>query len=291
MTMSDLSFSHSYSFDNKKRNALIELFEPCFGIPAAALQEYYEAGHWDPTYRPFSLFEGERVVANVSLFDFPVVINGRAVKAAGIQSVMVHPDKRGEGLARKMMEEVLARFEGEYELFFLYGASPQMYEKFGFDRVPMSHFVVEDVSKTGAREDVQELNAENEADVQLLRRLFQVRRPVSDVFGVAHHQSPFFLNVSDRQTIAYLYARDVAVVYQLTDGVFHLLDIIGAQIPTLSEILGALDLDVQSAEVHFSPDLLQTKYTALEPNVNAKFMVRGNVSLPEAFELSPTVAF
>ncbi|TCP58291.1 ADP-ribose pyrophosphatase YjhB (NUDIX family) [Tumebacillus sp. BK434] len=289
-----LEFHHSYSDDPAKREALIALFESAFGIPPDFFHDLLAKGFWDPTYRPLSYFAGEQAVANVSLFDFPLTLQGKSVRAAGVQSVMSHPDYRGKGLIRQLIAELLNRYEQEYELMFLYAREHAIYEKFGFRLVAQSHFVCENVPRSArASSAPRGLNVNVEWDSRLLKDLFANRRPVSNVMGPETHMSSFFFATlaAPEIKIAYLPDHHAAVAYTVRDGTLHLYDVIGAQIPSLANLLAGLALEVQRVEIYFTPDLLDIEYTALEPTTDAKLMVRGELPEQLLFQLPPTAEF
>lgn len=292
--VNQLEFIHSYSDDPVKRASLINLFQLAFGIPPAFFHELLAKGFWDPTYRPLSYFEAGHAVANVSLFDFPITLQGKSVRAAGVQSVMSHPAHRRQGLVRQLFAKLLNRYETEYELFFLYARDHEIYEKFGFRLVPQSHFLCENVQRAaGDHPAPRALDVNNEGDSRLLNSLFATRRPVSDVFGPEAHRSPFFFATlaTPEIKLAYLPGQKAAVAYALQDGTLHLYDIISEQIPSLAVLLASLQAEIDRVEVYFTPDLLDTEYTVLEPATDAKLMVRGTYPDQLQFQLPPTAEF
>ncbi|HOJ77740.1 MAG TPA: GNAT family N-acetyltransferase [Bacillota bacterium] len=49
----------------------------------------------------------DEVIANVSVSELQMLIEGQEVSALQIGTVMTHPEYRGKGLARKLMECVI----------------------------------------------------------------------------------------------------------------------------------------------------------------------------------------
>jgi hypothetical protein len=291
--MNHLHFDHSYCENLLKRRALIALFETVFGISSDFLLRFYERGYWDPTYRPFSFFEGNKVVANVSMFDMPLVINGQDVKAAGIQSVMTHPPYRGKGLIRKLFVEIFSKYEHQYPLFFLYTQIPTMYQKFGFRVLFQCHFICEDVEKMGRQKPLVELDMHNEQDANMVRKMFEKRAPVSHVFGFRHHQSPFFFQVLSGDTkvkVAYAPTLDVVLVYNQSNTTLYLYDIIGSRIPNLHVITSCFDFDISKVEIHFSPDLLEASEVKIVTNPHQRLMVRGDLPTGKCHFAIPSIA-
>jgi GNAT superfamily N-acetyltransferase len=291
--MNNLHFDHSYCDNHLKRKALIALFEMVFGISSDFLSCFYERGYWDPTYRPYSFFKGNKVVANVSMFDMPLVINGQNVKAAGIQSVMTYPSYQGKGLIRKLFVEIFSRYEHQYPLFFLYTQIPAMYQKFGFRVLSQYHFICEDVEKIGKQKPLMELDMHNEQDANMVRKMFDKRAPVSHVFGFRHHQNAFFFQVLSGDTkvkVAYAPTLDVVLVYNRSNTTLHLYDIIGSRIPNLHVITSCFDFDFSKVEIHFSPDLLEASEVKIVTNPHQRLMVRGDLPTEKYHFAIPSIA-
>jgi predicted N-acetyltransferase YhbS len=73
-----------------------------------------------------------RLVACVQVFPRPVLVRGRAVPMGGIGSVFTHPELRGRGLARRLLDLAVERMrERGCELSLLFGVRP-MYEPLGW---------------------------------------------------------------------------------------------------------------------------------------------------------------
>jgi GNAT superfamily N-acetyltransferase len=286
-------FTHSYSDNHAKRESLIALFDTVFGLSPEFLRRYYNNGYWDPSYNPFSFFDGEKAIANISVFEMPLVINGQFVKAAGIQSVMTHPEYRGKGLIRDLFAEIFKRYEPIYPVFFLFTQIPKMYQRFGFQVVSQSHFIFKDIEKSGEKVPLVELDLQIKRDAHLVNRLFDERKPVSKVFGFLNHQNTFFfhlLNPSTKVKVAYLPTLDVAIAYSQSDTVLHLYDVIGRQIPSLNLICSSFEFDISKVEIYFSPDLLNETNIIMVPNQNSRLMVRGDCPKRDFFFEIPPVA-
>lgn len=82
----------------------------------------------------------EQAIANVSMFSLPMLVNGERIKAAGIQSVMTHPDYQRKGLMKQIFNEVLKEIDEQYECAVLFTEHPELYTPFGF-RVVQEHLM------------------------------------------------------------------------------------------------------------------------------------------------------
>jgi GNAT superfamily N-acetyltransferase len=82
----------------------------------------------------WALKSGGQFAAHVGVFPFKALVEGRSLKVAGIGAVATHPDHRGKGLMKRLMEHALKRIEGEgYDLAILWGER-DLYAPYGFER-------------------------------------------------------------------------------------------------------------------------------------------------------------
>ena len=77
------------------------------------------------------------------------------------------------------------------------------------------------------------------------------------------------------------------------DGAFHLLDVVGRTIPSLAEILGALEVQAHTVVCYFPTDNLNWQGASVIDENRLPFMVRGDLSLlpSEPFALTPMADF
>jgi GNAT superfamily N-acetyltransferase len=113
---------------------MVELF-------ALDFTRWEQAGYWDDAYTPFSIFDGERVVANVCLYLLDAVIDGRATRLAQVSAVGTLPQFRRRGLCRQLTNAALAWAQGRHAGVFLFAndEAVPVYERAGF--MPLAEFV------------------------------------------------------------------------------------------------------------------------------------------------------
>lgn len=89
-------------------------------------------GEWNDDYRTFSIFEGERVVANASVMRMKLLIEGQPLVAYQLGAVGCIPSHRGRGLARRAMDEALGACGAAPVLLFANPRVLDFYPRFGF---------------------------------------------------------------------------------------------------------------------------------------------------------------
>ncbi|WP_346401773.1 GNAT family N-acetyltransferase, partial [Listeria monocytogenes] len=91
--------------DNKMyRDSFNRLAESTFDIN---FEEWYRDGFWNDKYICYSYIDDNKVIANVSINKMNLIYQGEDYRALQIGTVMTHPDYRGQGLAKKLLEHVI----------------------------------------------------------------------------------------------------------------------------------------------------------------------------------------
>ncbi|GAC1041382.1 GNAT family N-acetyltransferase [Rhizobium sp. No.120] len=288
-----LTFRQGYFDDPAAWNALVDLLQDTFSIDVSLLDQL---GGPDPTSMPFGYFDDEgRCVANFSAFSMPMIINGRAVKAAGYQSGAVRPEWRGRGLYRDLMQRAFAHTTAEgYELDMLLTDKPALYERYGFSILPQHIFVAQTPKLQKSDLTARQLSLEAPDDLRLLKTLLQGRQSVSARFAVVRQTEMFLLNACFNSAIRLSALWDETVVAWTFDGAtFWLLDIAGPAIPSLATIVSALDIEPERIEICFSPDRLDCEVSLELYEGYTMLMVRGKAAddIAGPLMLSPMAEF
>ena len=289
----DISFRSHYFDDPAAWRALARLLEEVFGIDVTLLDRL---GGPDPTSVPFGWFDtAGACIANITAFSLPLVIDGTEVRAAGLQSGAVRPDHRGRGLYRDVMKAALDYCDAEgFAAVTLLTDTPGLYRRHGFEALAQHRFSGTAPSGGTAR-PTRRLDIAQEADIALLRRLLEGRRPVSGRFAPRRQMEMFLFNACLMPGLRLdLMDGDSVIAWQSAeDGGFELLDIVGARIPDLADILASLRIAPSRVLVHFAPDRLSWEGEALPDVEDMVLMLRAkSISRPAwPFALPPMAAF
>ncbi|KPF53012.1 GNAT family N-acetyltransferase [Rhizobium sp. AAP116] len=289
-----LTLREGYFEDPNAFRALADLLQDVFGIDIGLQSRF---GGPDPSSMPFGYFDGAgRCVANFSVFSIPLFIKGRVVKAAGFQSGAVRPAFRGQGLYRDLMQRAFAWVDKQgFEAGFLLTDKPELYHDYGFRVVPQCCFCGEVTQTVPADAEAREIDLENQDDVALVLRILADREPVSRQLSVVRQSEMFLLNAAlDPQIrLSYLPSFNTILAWKLRRGTLQMLDIAARQIPSMSEIRGALSVPHDRIEVFFPTDRLEWSGNARVYDGSCALMVRGlqPSDIPTPSMLSPMADF
>lgn len=289
-----LKFQSDYSEIQNLREKLYPLFEEVFGIEVDTFKDFYSRGFWDPTYTPFTYFNGDQAVANVSFFEMPIIINGEKHAAAGIQSVMTHPDYRGKGLMKSLLQRALDHIDSKYKMTFLMTTNPELYIKYGFKVVKQHYFVKKMEHNQPSSNKLVQLNAFKSSDLEIIQRCFRQNIPSSKWFYPLAYEPSFYLNMYNpvlKKLVHYSPDLDVILIYSVFQNVLELFDIVGPTMPSISEISSVIPEDFKEIHLHFCPDLLLEADKSIEDDGDY-LMVRGDINLDNLlFKFPMTAAF
>ena len=96
--------------DDATRTSYDALAQKTFGL---SFEDWYQTGFWSETNQPYTLIDGDKAVANVSLNRMEVEYEGRVRSYIQLGTVMTDEAYRNQGLSRYLMEQVLADWQGK----------------------------------------------------------------------------------------------------------------------------------------------------------------------------------
>lgn len=251
-----LTFRSDYFGDPAGWRALARLLHEVFELDVTVLDRL---GGPDPSSIAFGWFDAAGdCIANISAFALPLMVDGVFVRAAGLQSGAVRPDHRGQGLYRDVLQAALAHCDADdFEAVALLTDTPALYHRHGFEALEQHRFTGP-APAGGTASPVRRIDIGNEADIALLHRLLDGRQPVSSRFAPLRQKEMFLLNAALMPDLRLdLMDEDTILAWHTgEDGDFELLDMVGARIPSLVDILASLDITPSQVTVHFAPDRL-----------------------------------
>lgn len=284
--MEKIAMISGYSADDRQREKLYPLFETVFGIEVDLLKHFYQRGFWDPTYCPYTLFAGEKAVANVSWFSLPLLVDQKVVRAAGIQSVMTHPDYRGRGFMKRLFSTMLADIDQQVEISLLFTESPELYQSYGFRTVPEYTITAPFSHQPGdSLNGLRKLDFFNDDDVKLMGRLLQKHTPICGHFAPVSHASSFFLNMYSpyyQQKLFVAEELSIILVYEVVEETLRLYDCIGETIPPLEALCACIPEPFHQVEFYFYPDRFNVaSFRPVASSTGSYLMVRGPLAIAE----------
>jgi len=255
--------------------ALYELLDAGFPGLKDSIRRMAPLGcEWSGTSTPFVAYDGDRPIAHAGVLEIDLVVEGRPLRVPGIHAVCTHPDHRGRGHARSVIERALAHVDERYGTSILFADVPAMYERFGFRILPQSSFRAPVDPVAPAAVPLRPCD-----DVDHLQAALRDRAPVSERLGCVGSGYLFaadlVLTRLGLESVHYSADLDAYLVFRIQDGALTLYDVVAREIPPLREILARVGSPAQSVRFTFTPDRFDPPGLEVEPYPEDLLMVRG----------------
>ncbi len=280
--MTSLKYLRSYIQEPRLANQVLPLLDLSFPTIVPWLENAKALGSdFFQVSTPFLRFEGDQVVTHLGVIEIPLVIDGRDTIVSDMHAICTHPDFRGRGYSRAVMEEAMEWCAACSAATVLFTGRTFLYERYGFRAVRESRFVARGPWPIGQskKTPLRTMDLHQPDDLAILRRLLAERAPVSQRLGVIHEHAAFLFNAVN-QTLYHAEGSDFIVVMETEDATLRLYDVVARRMPTLAEVMDHVETPIDRVEVYFTPDCLEADFIA-EPHVldgGSYFMVRGDLN-------------
>ncbi|MBW2646843.1 MAG: GNAT family N-acetyltransferase [Deltaproteobacteria bacterium] len=244
----------NYYQDRSKLSALNRFMRTIFEFD---FEEWVEKGFWDSQYVPFSFFQDNTIISNVSLYSMDMVVNGERRKVAQICTCGTLPEYRRRGFAGKLLQKALESAKQDHHFVFLLSNDDvvRFYRSHGFQ--PVKEFKVSvRAPRVEALPGSVKLDPDNPENLDLISTYAAARAPVSDHFGVLNTNLLIFHCLYGlRDNIYHIPDLDVIVLYKRQKRRLILYDVLGERVPAFSKFYPYLaDGRRETVEFLFVPD-------------------------------------
>lgn len=225
------------------RKSFNELAEATFGIN---FEKWYELGYWQDNYIPYSYVLGNEIIANVSVTKSELVIDQEKYQVLQIGTVMTHKEYQKQGLSRKLMAHILAKYQEQCDYIYLFANETALdfYPKFGFNRLGEVETVVDVSEYKTEKNSLEKINfKEKQEDIEELiseRNQGAIRTYYSDNVTL----SMFYYSTIFTENTYYIPELEMYVVFEVEGNRLYLLDILTSREWQLSDVLNYLPIDV-----------------------------------------------
>ncbi len=220
-------------------------------------EHWYQNGYWKEQYIPYSLLDGDKVIANISvnLIDFYVL--GEKKRYVQIGTVMTDNDYRRQGLSRLLMEIIISEWERKCDLIYLFANDSviNFYPKFGF--APTAEYQYsKQVTKKVGKNNFRKIDVDNIIDRNLLFDTVSNTIPYSKIAMINNPYLVMFNCTSFlKNSIYYLSDYEVIAVAQLDKGRLYLQDIFSSQSISIDKVINSLiSMDTIKVILGFVPE-------------------------------------
>lgn len=281
-----LTLRANYWDDGQATKAFQDFMVEMFGLDFTT---WRELGYWDDAYRPFSYFDGERVVANVCVYSLGMVVNGERVAGAQFSAVGTLPAHRRQGLNRQLNAAAEVWAQPRHSFIFLFADDEALpfYRRLGFTPAVESQPVL---PVRGCRPEpgLYKLTVDNPDARTLIYDLAQRRTHVSDRLGALNPRLLMFhVLYMLRDHVYHVPALDVVVLCRRAAERLTIYDVVGPSMPDFGVLYPFLAAETDREVVFaFWPDRL-----GIDRGIGLRPLASNNLHLKGDFDTSQPVIF
>lgn len=249
----EYQFNKGYGKNNELRKSFNNLAQRIFEFD---FEQWYQDGYWKEQYIPYSMIDGDKVVANISVNIMNFKVFGEEKRYIQLGTVMTNPDYRNQGLVRILIKKVIDDYGDKCDLMYLFANNSVLdfYPKFGFKElnqyqcIKMLEAIDEDVS-------VKKLNMSDENTRNLVIEKVMNAVPVSKVSMCTNAELiMFYCTLFMKDNVYYLECYDAIVIANFTEDTMEVMDILCTENIPLNRILNAFTNEsVKRIVLFFTP--------------------------------------
>lgn len=257
-------FIKNYREDTNLRNSFNQLTKKNYGFNFEA---WYNAGFWGDSYIPYSLCDGDRVIANVSVNIMEFKFGEVEKKYIQLGTVMTDIDYRNQGLSRFLMEKVMEDWKNKTDGIYLFANDSVLdfYPKFGF--IPIKEFqYYKEVDQMGHERNAHPIDLTTQDSLNTFADI--IKHSVSNGAFVMQNKLTllmFYATSFMKNSVYYMKEQDAYVIAELDEHSLLIHEIIADHIIDLGSIFQAFGSDIKKVSLGFTP-LCTDSYLKAEVN-------------------------
>ena len=245
-----------YMNNDTMRHALNELTEKTFGFN---FESWVTNGYFEGDYIPYSFEEDGKIISNVSANRMHFIQNGVKRLYIQIGTVMTAKERRNQGLARKLMENVIEEYEGKCDGIYLFGNlnAVGFYRKLGFEERMQYRYKLKDNVRAERRNGFVRLDSSNEKSKKAYCEA--VRNSVAN--GVFEQENKYGLQMfytSNLENVYYSKDIDCFVVMEQDSDTITLHSVISQKNISLEKVISEIGVPYKELKLGFTPGKNET---------------------------------
>ncbi len=249
----EYEFVSNYRDDERIRESFNELTDKTYGFN---FRKWFDNGHWNNKYIPYSLLDGDRVVANVSVNIMDFIVLGERKMLIQLGTVMTDESYRGQGLIKFLLNKVIEEWEDKCDFIYLFANDTVLnfYPKFGFKKYNQYQCSLE-FSKVRSSEKIRKLNIDDDNDRNTIIRILNNRKSLAKLDNINNTSLVMFYCIDFmKNNIYYIEEYDVIAICEYNKNEMILLDLFSDKDMNLEKIINALiKNDTKKVVLGFTP--------------------------------------
>jgi len=267
-------FYKNFQKDEKLRHSLDLLSQKTFG--GLSFEKWYKQGCWNKKCIPYTLFEGDKAVANILVNIFTIVIDDEQKRYIQLGTVMTDCEYKNNGLSRFLMTRILEDWQNQCDAIYLYANDSvvNFYPKFGFIKEAEYQYNMNVLPKKG---NIRKLDISNDKDKEILIEKCKRSNPFYAIQMIDSYEFIMFHCITFmKDNIYFLEDFDAVVIAKHNNRSLFCFDVFCDEDKSLNEILSVVaDSNSSNVTLGFTPkDAHNCKVTLSEEEDTTLFVLK-----------------
>lgn len=249
----EYTFVKDYRDNEKLREGLNDLTDKIYGFN---FKEWYEAGYWGKGYVPYSLLDGDKLIANASVNIMEMNVLGKKKNYIQIGTVMTDDEYRKRGLSRYLIEKIISEYKEKSDCIYLSANDTVLnfYPKFGFEKVNEYQYSISK-AKEATNINNRKLNMDNEEDKKILESILNNSIVNSKLYVEDNKNLIMFYCLGFlKECIYYIKEYNAIAICEYEDDVLNINDMLCDRDFDLDKVINALmDSKTKKVNLGFTP--------------------------------------
>ncbi len=273
-----LKYEKDYKDNKNLRTKFDELAQSTFGI---SFENWYQKGYWKERYIPYSLFDDDKIISNVSVNVIEFNLLGQQKTFVQIGTVMTDENHQKLGYSKFLMEKVMLEWEKKCDLMYLFANEEvlEFYPKFGFAKA-YEHQYVKDIKSKQNNSKVIKLDMSDEKNEKFLFETIKNSCSQSKLAMTKNASLIMFYCISFmKDQLYYIENLDAIIVADITKDTIYLSDIFSSKEVDIDQVLYALaNEDDKHIEIGITPLVTDSFESKKLDNDESTLFIIGNDS-------------
>ena len=238
-----------YMLSGEKRAMLNDLTRRTFWFD---FESWVSGGYYTGEYIPYSFEENGRLLANVSANVMRFLQNGEQCVYIQLGTVMTDEEHRRQGLARRLMEQVLARYENADSVYLFANLDALgFYQKIGFEQAQEYRWTLKAAVKRAQSGLFEPLG--NSAELRARYREAVRRGAVFSRFQQLNRYGLQMFYTAQHNGVYYSRALDCFAVMEAEGGSLVLSSVVGKENVPLEQVIAHIGTEYDRLTLGFAP--------------------------------------
>ncbi len=241
----------NYKDDKKLRTSFNELAKKIFGLD---FEDWYQNGYWGENYMPYSIADGEKIIANISVNIMDFACDGKRKHYIQLGTVMTDEAYRHQGLSRFLMEKIIKEYREQIDGIFLFANNNVLnfYPKLGFQKSKEYQY-----SKTVQNVDIMSavpVPMRSRTEWKMLEAAMK-NSICNGSFEMAYNPGliMFYITKFMKECVYYVKDQDAYVIAQMGDKDLLIHNIYSNKVVDLNSMIKAFGSDIKQVTLGFTP--------------------------------------